>query len=209
MAGTESCGGERCEIPFDNPRFSEGTYAQRNHLCFLERKTDEGCQMGACNTQRKGLCALPPTRIPRHRLPPLNACTAMGPESPGWPYPWTWTTVCKHGETCSQKCPSEGEGTATWTCGMDGEWIGLPSLTDCQIIHEATNKAKDALNQSDSNPTEVIAILYEDVTAEEEISAGDILEIIDVLERALDVRFFNSIVKGSNDCQSLKAIRHT
>ena len=91
---------------------------------------------------------------------------------------------------------------ATWTCGMDGEWIGLPSLTDCQIIHEATNKAKDALNQSDSNPTEVIAILYEDVTAEEEISAGDILEIIDVLERALDVRFFNSIVKGSNDCQS-------
>ena len=193
MAGAESCGGERCEISFDNPRFSEGTYAQRNHLCFLERKTDEECKNGECAKQRKGLCALPPTRIPRHRLPPLNACTAMGPESPGWPYPWTWTTVCKQGETCSQKCPSGGNGTATWTCGPDGEWIGLPSLTDCHQIQESTNKAKEELDKEDSVPTKVIEDLYNEVSAEEEISAGDILEIIEVLEKALNVRIFISI----------------
>ena len=190
MAGTESCGDERCEISFQSPRFAEGTYAQRNHLCFLERKTDEGCLTGECFTKRKGLCALPPTRIPRHRLPPLNACTAMGPGSPDWPYPWTWETVCKRGETCSQKCPSGGEGTATWKCDSDGEWIGLPSLIDCQQIHESTTHAKQELKKNDTVPSEVISVLYNDVVAVDEISAGDILEIIEVLKEALDVSFF-------------------
>ena len=203
MAGAESCGGERCEISFQSPRFSEGTYAQRNHLCFLERKTDEGCAVGDCFTKRKGLCALPPTRVPRHRLPPLNSCTTMGPESPDWPYPWTWETVCKRGETCSQKCPSGGEGTATWTCGSDGAWIGLPSLIDCQKIHESTKQAKDELDKKDSVPSEVIAVLYNEVLVEDEISSGDILEIIDVLERALSVRFVSLIIHILNSSAAL------
>ena len=187
LAGAESCGSERCEISFQSPRFAEGTYAERNHLCVLERKIDEGCVSGECFIKRKGLCALPPTRKPRHRLPPLNACTTMGPESENWPYPWTWETVCKRGETCSQKCPSGGAGTATWTCGMDGEWIGLPSLIDCQKIPDSTKHAKEELVKDGSIPADVIAHLYDDVTAETEIGAGDILEIIDVLEIALDV----------------------
>ena len=190
MAGSAACYEERCAISFDSPRFVEGTYAQRNHLCFLERKVDDGCAKGECNTKRKGLCALPPTREPRHRLPPLNACTTMGPESEGWPYPWTWETVCKRGETCSQKCPSGGNGTATWQCGSDGEWIGLPSLLDCNKIEDSTNHAKEELKKENSVPSEVISILYDEVKplSEDEISAGDIVDIIEVLESALEVR---------------------
>ena len=189
MAGSAACSEERCPISFDSPRFVEGTYAQRNHLCFLERKVDDGCALGKCNTTRKGLCALPPTREPRHRLPPLDACTTMGPESDGWPYPWTWETVCKRGETCSQKCPSGGNGTATWQCGSDGKWIGLPSLLDCNKIEDSTNHAKEELKKENSVPSEVISILYDEVKPlrEDEISAGDIVDIIEVLESALKV----------------------
>ena len=53
MAGSAACYEERCPILFDSPRFVEGTYAQRNHLCFLERKVDEGCAKGECYTKRK------------------------------------------------------------------------------------------------------------------------------------------------------------
>ena len=191
MAGPESCGGERCEISFQSSRFVEGTYAERDPLCFRERKTDEGCKVGHCVNKRRGLCALPPTRTPRTRLPPLNACTAMGPESPGWPYPWTWETVCKPGETCSQKCPGSPavSGTATWKCGADGRWIGYPVLTDCQKIADSTKHAKEQLDKDTSVPSEVINNLYNDVAKEEEIGTGDILDIIDVLEIALDVSY--------------------
>ena len=40
----------------------------------------------------------------------------------------------------------------------------------------------------------MIAVLYNEVMEEDEISSGDILEIIDVLERALSVRFVTLII---------------
>ena len=73
---------------------------------------------------------------------------------------------------------------------MDGQWIGFPSLIDCQQIPDSTQHAKEELSKKDSIPAEVIANLYNDVTAEDEISAGDILEIIDVLDLALGVSSF-------------------
>ena len=35
----------------------------------------------------------------------------------------------------SQPCPEGQQGDATWLCGTDGDWVGLPDLTQCRVLN--------------------------------------------------------------------------
>ena len=74
-----------------------------------------------------------------------------------------------------------------WKCGYDGQWIDFPDLSNCSKIDTA--KSIDELNDSNSVPSDVIAKLYQNVSKEAELGAGDIRNIIDVLNVALEVQY--------------------
>ena len=60
-------------------------------------------------------------------------------------------------------------------------------MSNCSKID--TSKTIDELNKSDSVPSIVIGKLYQNVSQESELGAGDISNIIDVLNVALDVQY--------------------
>ena len=84
-------------------------------------------------------------------------------------------------------CPYGQAGDAVWMCGFDGQWIDFPDMSNCSKIDTA--KSIDELNDSNSVPSDVIAKLYQNVSKEAELGAGDISNIIDVLNVALDVQY--------------------
>ena len=60
-------------------------------------------------------------------------------------------------------------------------------MTNCSKID--TTKSMQDLNDTNSVPSDVIASLYQNVSRESELGAGDIHNIIDVLNVALDVQY--------------------
>ena len=78
-----------------------------------------------------------------------------------------------------QPCPEGQAGNAVWQCGYDGQWINFPDMSNCSKID--TTKTIDELNESDSVPSIVIAKLYQNVSQESELGAGDIRNIIDLI----------------------------
>ena len=105
IAGPKRCFEERCPIPFSSTEyFVEGTYDVSNDLCFPNTSTDLGCGSGSCQTKRKGLCSLAPSKAQRTPLPPGGNCLAVETGSPGWPYPnYPWTEVGQLGEVKNQE----------------------------------------------------------------------------------------------------------
>lgn len=65
IAGPSECGEERCPLALDDPAFKEGTFGTSLDICFPDPQDDPGCKIGTCSKQRKGLCALPPSRAKR------------------------------------------------------------------------------------------------------------------------------------------------
>ena len=86
-----------------------------------------------------------------------------------------------------QPCPQGQSGYAYWSCGYDGFWIDYPDLSNCSKID--TLQALNELNQADSVPSEVINRLYKNVSRESELGSGDIKNILDVLQVALNVQY--------------------
>ena len=87
---------------------------------------------------------------------------------------------------CFQPCPTGQSGYATWKCGANGNWIDFPDLSNCSKID--TDQIKKDLAQNDSVPSLVINNLYNNITQESELGAGDIRNILDVLDYAYDVQ---------------------
>jgi hypothetical protein len=182
IAGPKDCGEPRCPISFGSAIFVEGTIDQSNDLCFPNITSDTSEY-----TKRHGLCALPVAMTPRTPLPPWDGCPIVTPGSDGWPFPnYSWNVEGSLGQVSVQPCPLGQSGNATWTCGLNGQWISFPDLSYCTKID--TTRAVHELNATDSVPSEVIKRLYENVTKEDNIAAGDIKNIIDVLNIALVVQ---------------------
>ena len=77
-------------------------------------------------------------------------------------------------------------GQASWECGFDGYWIDFPDMSNCSKID--ITEAIDELNAEDSVPSFVIKKLNGNVSQEKDIGAGDIKNIIEVLDIAMKVQ---------------------
>ena len=57
-----------------------------------------------------------------------------------------------------QPCPSGQSGDAKWLCGLNGDWVGLPDLTECRVLD--TDSVIKELKNENSVPSEVIKNFY-------------------------------------------------
>lgn len=174
----------RCPVAFsDTTAFKAGTFAQYNNdVCNFENFNIDTNE----NSVRKGLCALAVTKHPRTHLPPFETCHRIEPFAHGWPfgsYGWNETGVI--GSISQQPCPAGQTGNATWECGLDSNWIGYPDMTNCRKID--TQPALSALDGPDSVPFEVLDNLYAEVSREEVIAAGDVIGVVQVVQKAVKV----------------------
>ena len=190
VAAPVTCGTERCEIPFSSDRFKEGTYNVDNKdLCFTQAQVDPGCLEGECYHKRPGLCALAPARSPRTFLPlgNVNPCPTVAGNESWWPFQgYSWAENGVPGLISFQQCPDGLNGNASWICGQTGGWLGFPDLSNCSKIDTASSL--NELRKNNSVPVFVISELLEEVEQVEDIGAGDIANIINVLEEALKVQ---------------------
>ncbi|XP_047495309.1 adhesion G protein-coupled receptor L2-like isoform X1 [Penaeus chinensis] len=93
------------------------------------------------------------------------------------PYTW-WLKETSPGVPLVITCPPGMNGTATWTCGVDGTWEKVPVLEQCrsvvireweQTLHDHTISAADIITS--------IATSLRDVT----LGSGDLITIGDIL----------------------------
>ncbi|XP_059081671.1 adhesion G protein-coupled receptor L2-like isoform X2 [Tigriopus californicus] len=191
MASSEECptGGTRCPIQFSDMVFEEGVYDLSNDICFPDIDTDLGCDSNSksCEKLRKGLCALAPTNQPRSFLPMQQNCEPVQSGTPGWPYPnYNWTIEGAPGQTTGQVCPEGQDGLAFWQCGQEGDWIGLPDMSNCTRL-----EIEDVLNNLEdetSVPSDVIGNFYNNVSSGEELASGDVNKVLTVLDKAIKVQ---------------------
>ena len=85
-----------------------------------------------------------------------------------------------------QPCPSPQTGSATWYCGLHGDWVGVPDLSSCTVLTDV-GEVIDELKDEKSVPSDVIQKFFEEVESKETIGAGDIKAIINVLNISLEV----------------------
>ena len=87
-----------------------------DHDGFLGRAPLSYCSKGSKSKKTRGLCSLPPPgdaySYQASKCP--NRC-AIGYEN----YCWNETNA---DTTAKKECPTGLQGTATWSCGIDGEW---------------------------------------------------------------------------------------
>ncbi len=114
----------------------------------------------------------------------------MAPDDPRWPYDadeLVWDVTGVAGETAYKSCPEGQDGSVSWECGTDGDWVGEPDVTGCTTVD--VDGALEELEEDDSVPAEVVGDLYEEVEATgEDLTAGDVLGVVDVVDRAVEVQ---------------------
>ena len=85
-----------------------------------------------------------------------------------------------------QPCPPPQAGSASWFCGILGDWVGVPDLSSCTVLTDV-GEVIDELKDDKSIPSDVIQKFFEEVESKETIGAGDIKAIINVLDISLEV----------------------
>ncbi len=66
----------------------------------------------------------------------------------------------------SQPCPPGQQGDATWLCGTDGDWVGLPDLSQCRVLN--TDAVIDELKVK-SNALEWAILLFLVLTTHDDL----------------------------------------
>ena len=74
----------------------------------------------------------------------------------------------------------------TWNCGTDGNWLDFPDFTNCYNL-DITEPLND-LEQPDSVPSTVVEQFYSTVTSEQDLAAGDLNQILRVMDKAIEVQ---------------------
>ncbi|XP_046446417.1 adhesion G protein-coupled receptor L3-like [Daphnia pulex] len=87
----------------------------------------------------------------------------------------------------SENCPPGFIGTATWTCGIDGQWTTLtPDLSNCvnPIVGNSINHANANITDGE-NPSESLNFLTK-VLNENELESGNIAQLDQTIRLAFD-----------------------
>ena len=87
-----------------------------------------------------------------------------------------------------QPCPAPQTGSATWYCGLHGDWVGVPDLTSCTILTDISQVIDDLKDEA-TIPSDVLGKFYEEVESKDRLGAGDIKAIINVLNISLEVTY--------------------
>ena len=80
----------------------------------------------------------------------------------------------------------------TWNCGTDGNWLDFPDFTNCYNL-DITEPLND-LEQPDSVPSTVVEQFYSTVTSEQDLAAGDLNQILRVMDKAIEVQKIEEIM---------------